>query len=450
MNMDERGQRVWELRVNLLLEVGSNLAQHVVFRPRCIYPTLAGTRAIRAVLEREGLGTDRILLDDHEQTELEKCKGNWRPAVSGLAGPADERPDLESAAALFEKHVLPMQRGHKTRCKHWTSWLGICTWAVSQGALGQILPMTEKAMHAFLWDALSFQCTLPVLKQFLAAIQARHTRFRLGSPIGGNGDWSRLLTAVGRFQGRQRRPLYPIHRDLVVKLLKVEPPRHAPCVGLGQGCSSCWAFMSVWRDCLGTALLTMGCNRPDEGAELQVCDFWPDDDVRAGYEQFRGGATLNTKVQKNDQLRRGCGKRFGRSADPALDVVDQILSFTSEGELRRDARCDKDKERAMHCPYCPPLLPLTRSDGRFELRRYPTSSQISSMIVRALRHIGADTSVFSGVCARRGGLSTAIEAGVEESILWMQSGHAQNLAARRYVQLGSPALLYATWAAFKL
>ena len=72
------------------------------------------------------------------------------------------------------------------------------------------------------------------------------------------------------------------------------------------------------------------------------------------------------------------------------------------------------------------------------------------MIVRALRHIGADTSVFSGVCARRGGLSTAIEAGVEESILWMQSGHAQNLAARRYVQLGSPALLYATWAAFKL
>ena len=103
MNMDERGQRVWELRVNLLLEVGSNLAQHVVFRPRCIYPTLAGTRAIRAVLEREGLGTDRILWDDHEQTELEKCKGNWRPAVSGLAGPADERPDLESAAALFEK-----------------------------------------------------------------------------------------------------------------------------------------------------------------------------------------------------------------------------------------------------------------------------------------------------------------------------------------------------------
>ena len=72
------------------------------------------------------------------------------------------------------------------------------------------------------------------------------------------------------------------------------------------------------------------------------------------------------------------------------------------------------------------------------------------MIVRVLSHVGMDTSVFSGVCARRGGLSTAIEAGVPEHILWMQSGHAQNLAARRYVQLQSPALLYETWAAFKL
>ena len=58
--------------------------------------------------------------------------------------------------------------------------------------------------------------------------------------------------------------------------------------------------MSAWRDCLGTSPLTKGCNRPDEG-DFQLCDFFPDDDVRGSYEQFRGGATLNTKVQKNDQ-----------------------------------------------------------------------------------------------------------------------------------------------------
>ena len=70
------------------------------------------------------------------------------------------------------------------------------------------------------------------------------------------------------------------------------------------------------------------------------------------------------------------------------------------------------------------------------------------MIVRGLRHVGYDTALFSGISARKGGLSTAIEAGVPEHILWMQSGHAQDVAARRYLQLGSPTLLYRTLEAF--
>jgi hypothetical protein len=72
------------------------------------------------------------------------------------------------------------------------------------------------------------------------------------------------------------------------------------------------------------------------------------------------------------------------------------------------------------------------------------------MIVRGLGHVGFDTALFSGISARRGGLSTAIEAGVPECILWMQSGHAQDAAARRYVRLQSPALLYQTWESFGL
>jgi hypothetical protein len=70
--------------------------------------------------------------------------------------------------------------------------------------------------------------------------------------------------------------------------------------------------------------------------------------------------------------------------------------------------------------------------------------------VDGLRQVGFDTTLFSGISASRGGLFTAIEAGVPEHILWMQSGHAQDVAARQYVQLGSPALLYDMWAAFDL
>jgi hypothetical protein len=59
------------------------------------------------------------------------------------------------------------------------------------------------------------------------------------------------------------------------------------------------------------------------------------------------------------------------------------------------------------------------------------------MVVRALGHVG----VLSSPAARgAAGLSTAIEAGVPEAVLWMQSGHSQDVAARRYIQLGSPNL----------
>jgi hypothetical protein len=61
-----------------------------------------------------------------------------------------------------------------------------------------------------------------------------------------------------------------------------------------------------------------------------------------------------------------------------------------------------------------------------------------------------NTQFFSGICARKGSLSTAIEMECLRRLVWMQSGHANSPADWRYVQLGSPALLYRTWGAFKL
>jgi hypothetical protein len=49
-----------------------------------------------------------------------------------------------------------------------------------------------------------------------------------------------------------------------------------------------------------------------------------------------------------------------------------------------------------------------------------------------------------------GGLTVASEAGVPESILYMQSGHSQPTAARGYVRLTNPDRLYDTWRAFQL
>ncbi len=100
---------------------------------------------------------------------------------------------------------------------------------------------------------------------------------------------------------------------------------------------------------------------------------------------------------------------------------------------------------------CPPLLPRRIKKGsKFDLSKQASSAEISAAIIRGLGHVGFDTALFSGISARKGGLSTAIEAGVPEASLWMQSCHALDAAARRYVRLDSPALLYKTWEAFKL
>ncbi len=80
----------------------------------------------------------------------------------------------------------------------------------------------------------------------------------------------------------------------------------------------------------------------------------------------------------------------------------------------------------------------------------PSTAQMSAMVVAALRLIGVDTTAFSGVCCRMGGLTVATEAGVPEKILWIQSGHAQDRAALRYVRLTNPDRLYDTWRSFQL
>jgi hypothetical protein len=150
MDPEERKLRIHEIRVEILLHVVTDLAQTIKSSSRSTYPMLEDTRALCAGMVRERLDADRFLFDDSEETALERCRGSWPPVVSALAGDAGARSGLDEAAVLFKRHVLPLQRVAKTRGRYWAAWRAVCPWALSQGALGQILPMTHKAFHAFL------------------------------------------------------------------------------------------------------------------------------------------------------------------------------------------------------------------------------------------------------------------------------------------------------------
>ena len=221
-----------------------------------------------------------------------------------------------------------------------------------------------------------------------------------------------------------RRHIFPIYAGAVKRLLAEagrSPPTHSACPGLSAGCRVCTSSLHARRDCLAGATATLICSRCAEVADLQVCDLWLRFDEQAGYERFRGGAAVNVKVRKNDQFRQGHQPRLGVPRRPEYDVVKLLRRFMRDAGLAVHPACAKRAHPERRCCLCPPLFPRSARGGL----AFATEAAVGGRPVRhdrlGLRRAGYDTALFSGISARRGGLSTAIEAGVPEHVLWMQS-----------------------------
>ena len=426
-------------------------------------PTLKGFAPLRAFAARRGLVIDSWLYDDGDAVPLEECEGRWRPAVAAIAFAPGVVASVAESAAAFDRHVRPLELAKRTRSKYVTHRLSVLTWAIWKGVLPGLLPMSDDLVRAFIWDCLAFEASTSVLKHALDAIKAWHRHLGLRVPLDAPGDYRRTVTSLARFQPAPRTFKFPIHKELVRRLLLLELPSHPACGGVippkparpgWKRCPICWIFLHMWFDCLAGATGTLICSRCLELGQLQTCDIWRNFDFIFGaWALFRGGAAYNIKIRKNDQFRHGHQPRIGVPKDPRCDVLAQTHEACRLlGTLPRPD-CSKRTDTAVPCPVCPPLFPRrfkSGADAEFDLSRPATSPEISAMIIRGLQHVGVNTTYFSGISARRGGLSTAIEAGVSEAILWMQSGHAQDVAARRYVELNSPALLYTTYESFDL
>jgi hypothetical protein len=90
----------------------------------------------------------------------------------------------------------------------------------------------------------------------------------------------------------------------VVRLLRYSCPLHAACSGFKGGRAICVKSIHNWRYFLGTATLTMGCCRPDDGSGCDSCDSWPTHDADTGYVHFEGGGALNVKKMEYDPMIR--------------------------------------------------------------------------------------------------------------------------------------------------
>ena len=144
--------------------------------------------------------------------------------------------------------------------------------------------------------------------------------------------------------------------------------------------------------------------------------------------------------------------RFGVATEPQLDINYQLGLFMGLAGTRPSKNCNRSSGK--RCTVCPPLFPklVKGPNGSWVVpaRSTPSAALVSTMVTSAFKTIGVHSDAFTCASCRMGGLTVASEAGVPESIMWMQSGHAQSMAARGYVRLTNPDRLYDTWRAFRL
>ncbi len=88
----------------------------------------------------------------------------------------------------------------------------------------------------------------------------------------------------------------------------------------------------------------------------------------------RGSSTLYTRKRKQDQERKGHHMRFGKSANPDLDVSHQMGLYMDQLDIRPLTTCTKPARPHARCK-CPPLFPRLATDSRMGPTSAPAVSK---------------------------------------------------------------------------
>ena len=420
-------------RATVIISLGADFGNRATWSQSSGMPFITNLHALTAAPIFGGQQSAHILHNSATATALEAADGNWADVAPGLHGHAHSIQDLTDA---FNTHLWPSRSQPSTRAKHWDNWAVVVTWAIAWGAIHFILPMSTDILKALSWELLCMGTPRSVITAIWAAVQNRHRVAGLQTPIYGFGEFSAWTRCLARLVGRPTALLFPVHRILVARMLRLHPDA-----------------LRDERDRLMVALATICCLRVAELVALQVCDLWFDFHAGYGIPGFRGTLAVHVARRKNDCERKGHHPAVGRPLDPDLDLVRQLKSWLRFFNLSVSPLCRKKTHLAAHCVHCPPVF--SRFHNGPGCRPIPSFTPLSvNMFGDALRRVvqtcGADVQRFSGISARKGGLSTAIAAGVTEEVLYLQSGHSPARAARNYMHLQDPHRLFDTYRAFGL
>jgi hypothetical protein len=361
------------------------------------------------------------LLDDLSlQTAVEAGDGHF-PAVvphrreGRLSTPAQ-------LAAIFDESIMPAALQQSTRNSYFASWKVVLSWGIAHDEVKSLLPMSRDTLKAITQELLMVGCSAGSIRNIWSAIEDRHRRFGYAPPLGMEGDFSRMARAVGSVRGQPSRLIFPIGVHHVQRLMEL--------IGL---------TLTQKRDMLACVLGTVACLRVGEVENLQLCDLkWGHD--AAWHADYEGSMAIGIYKRKQDQVRKGLFPRVGSA------VTSRVRAFVEELGLETSEECSKGRAPGARCRTCPPVFP--RTVNGVDHSRPVSRQQVTNAVINSLRMLEVDTTHFSGLSMRRGGISAALVARVPEPILFLQSGHGSNNAARNYMVPRNPHILFETYNAF--
>ena len=417
-----------DLRDGIKEMVANNLMPSTVWAlvyTKASFPTIENVGILAAEAQFWRLGDDRmrhILEDVSAPTPVERGDGHM-PAVR-----AKERTGhLNSTAvlaAIFDESTGPCSLAQGTREGYWAHWKGVITWAIAHEEVAAILPMSQTTLKALTQELMMIGCATGTIRNFWSAIEDRHRRYGYNLPLGMQGDFTRMSKAVAAVQGQPSRLIFPVGTHHVRALLEL--------AGLSD---------TQTRDVMICVLGTTACMRVGEVAQAQICDLlWGHDS--AWHPQYNDTLAVRIYKRKQDQARKGLYPRVGAA------VAARLRSYTERMELEVSGDCSKKRNPGARCRSCRPVFPHTTAGA--PASKPVSRQQVTRAVTNSLAMLGVDTTHYSGLSMRRGGISAALVARVPEPILFLQSGHGSNNSARNYMVPRDPHILYETYLAFGL
>lgn len=389
------------------------------------FPTISNVGILAAEAQFWRLGDERmrhVLEDISHQTPVERGDGHL-PAVRAK-GKTGRLSSAKELAAIFDECVMPAHLAHRTRESYQSYWKCVITWAIAHGETESILPMSQTTLKAITQELMMIGCATGTIRNVWSAIEDRHRRFGYALPLGMQGDFTRMSKAVASVQGQPSRLIFPVGTHHVRALLEL--------AGLTD---------TQTRDMLMCVLGTVCCLRVSEVSQLQMCDLmWSHD--AAWHPQYNNTLAVRVYKRKQDQARKGLYPRVGEG------VAVRLRSFAERMDLEETEECTKKRSPGARCRSCPPVFPHITAGAR--TAKPVSRQQVTRAVINSLKLIGVDPTHYSGLSMRRGGISAALVARVPEPILFLQSGHGSNCAARNYMVPRDPHILYETYLAFGL